>query len=53
MRRKEKEGFKPQRGHGDEGRPHPYAISGNQSGAAPGARRSRPVDEESAGVSPY
>ena len=41
------------RGHGDEGRPRPYAISGNQSGTAPGARRSHPVDEESAGASPY
>ena len=41
------------RGHGDEGRPCPYTISRNQSGAAPGTRRSRPVDEESAGASPY
>ena len=50
---KKEEGFKPSRGHGDEGRPHPYTISGNHSGTAPGARRSRPVDEESAGASPY
>ena len=41
------------RGHWDEGRPRPYTISGNQSGAAPGARHSCPVDEESAGASPY
>ena len=41
------------RGCGDEGRPCPYTISGNESGTTPGARRSCPVDEESAGASPY
>ena len=41
------------RGCGDEGRPCPDTISGNQSGAAPGTQRSHPVDEESAGASPY
>ena len=41
------------RGHGDEGRPHPYTISGNQSGTTPGTQRFHPVDEESAGASPY
>ena len=41
------------KGRGDEGRPRPYTISGNQSGTAPGARRSCPVDEGSAGASPY
>ena len=40
-------------GHGDEGRPCPYTVSGNQSGATPGTRCSCPVDEESAGTSPY
>ena len=53
MRRKEKDGFKPSRGHRDEGRPCPYTVSRNQSSAAPGTRCSRPVDEESAGASPY
>ena len=53
MRRKEKEGFKPQRGHGDEERPHPYTVSGNQSGTTPGTRRSHPVDDETAGASHY
>ena len=37
MRRKEKEGFKPQRGCGEEGRPCPYTIGGNQSGTGLGA----------------
>ena len=41
------------RGRGDEGKPCPYTVSGNQSGAAPGTRHSHPVDEESAGASPY
>ena len=41
------------RGCGDEGRPHPYTVSGNQSGVAPGTRCSRPVDEKSAGASHY
>ena len=50
---KTEEGFKPLTGCGDEGRPHPYTISGNQSGTTPGAQRYHPVDEESAGTSPY
>ena len=50
---KKEEGFKPSRGHGDEGRPCPYTVSGNQSGTTPGAQHSHPVDEESAGASPY
>ena len=50
---KKEEGFKPSRGHGDEGRPCLHTVSGNQSGTAPGTRCSRPVDEESAGASPY
>ena len=50
---KKEEGFKPSRGHGDEGRPCPYTVSGNQPGATPGTRNSNPVGEESAGVSPY
>ena len=50
---KNEEGFKPSGGHGDEGRPRPYTVSGNQSGSTPGTRRSCPVDEESAGASPY
>ena len=50
---KKEEGFKPLRGCGDEGRPRPYTISRNQSSTTPGARHSRPVDEESAGASPY
>ena len=53
MGRKKEKGFKPLRGHGDEGRPRPYTVSGNQPGAAPGAWHSHPVDEESAGASPY
>ena len=50
---RKKKALKPSRGRGDEGRPRPYTVSGNQSGTAPGARRSCPVDEESAGASPY
>ena len=53
MGRKKEEGFKPSRGCGDEGRPHPYTISGNQPSTAPGVWHPRPVDEESAGSSPY
>ena len=41
------------RGHGDEGRPCPYTVSGSQPGAASGARRSRPVDNASTEGSPY
>ena len=53
MRRKKKEGFKPQRGHGEEGRPCPCTTSGDHPGTSSGARHPRPVDEESAGASPY
>ena len=53
MRRKEKEGFKPSRGHGDQGRPCPYTVGGDQPGTALGTRHPSPVDEESAGSSPY
>ena len=53
MRRKEKEGFKPQRGHGNEGRPCPYAASGTQPGTYPGVRCPHQVVQESAGASPY
>ena len=49
----EEEVFKPQRGHGSEGRPCPYTLSGSQSGTAPGARGPHPVDNASAGGSPY
>ena len=53
MRRKEKEGFKPQRGHGNEGRPCPYAASGIQPDVDSGIQRPCPVDGESTGASPY
>ena len=49
----EEEVFKPQRGHGNEGRPCPYTLSRSQPGATPGARGPRPVDNASAGGSPY
>ena len=49
----EEEVFKPQRGGGSEGRPHPYTLSGSQPGATPGARGPCPVDDTSAGGSPY
>ena len=45
---KKEEGFKPLRGHGDEGRPHPYTISGNKPGTTPGTQNSCPVGKESA-----
>ena len=45
--------FKPQGGHGNEGRPCPYTLSRSQPGATPGARGSHPVDNASAGGSPY
>ena len=45
--------FKPQGGHGSEGRPRPYTISGSQPGTAPGARGPHPVDNVSAVGSPY
>ena len=45
--------FKPQGGHGSEGRPHPYTLSRSQPGTAPGTRGPHPVDNASAGDSPY
>ena len=45
--------FKPQGGHGSKGRPCPYTISGSQPSTAPGARGPCPVDDASAGGSPY
>ena len=50
---KKEEGFKPLRGHGDEGRPRPYTVSGNQPGVTPDTWNSHPVGEKSAGDSPY
>ena len=41
------------RGHGDEGRPRPYTISGSQPGTTSGTRHSRPVDNVSTEGSPY
>ena len=49
----EEEVFKPQRGHGSEGRPCPCTLSGSKPGAFPGARGPCPVDDVSAGGSPY
>ena len=49
----EEKAFKPQGGCGSEGRPHPYSLSGSQPGAIPGTRGPRPVDDVSAGGSPY
>ena len=45
--------FKPQGGHGSEGRPCLYTISGSQLSASPGARGPCPVDNVSADSSPY
>ena len=45
--------FKPQGGHGNKGRPHPYTISGSQPRTVPGTRGPRPVGDASAGGSPY
>ena len=45
--------FKPQGGHGSEGRPHPYTLSRSQPGTTPGTRGPHPVDNASAGGSPY
>ena len=53
MRGVEKEGFKPPRGCGSEGRPHPYTTSGSQPGSASGVRGPCPVDDVSTGGSPY
>ena len=41
------------RGCGSEGRPHPYTASGSQTGSAPGTQGPHPVDNASAGGSPY
>ena len=53
VRGMEEKVFKPQGGRGNEGRPCPYTLSGSQPGTAPGARGSCPVDNASAGGSPY
>ena len=53
VRGAEEKVFKPQGGCGSEGRPCPYTLSGSQPGAAPGARGPCPVDDASAGGSPY
>ena len=45
--------FKPQGGHESEGRPCPYTLSRSQPGTAPGTRGPCPVDDASAGGSPY
>ena len=45
--------FKPQGGCGSKGRPCPYTISGSQPGTTPGTRGPHPVDNVSAGGSPY
>ena len=53
MRGAEEEVFKPQRGCGSKGRPRPYILSRSQPSTAPGARGPHPVDNASAGGSPY
>ena len=53
MRGAEEKVFKPQGGYGSKGRPHPYTLSGSQPGATPDARGPHPVDDVSAGGSPY
>ena len=50
---RKKKVFKPQRGHGSEGRPCPYTVSGSQPGTTPGTRGPHPVDDASTGGSPY
>ena len=45
--------FKLHGGHGSKGRPCPYTLSGSQPGATPGARGTCPIDDVSAGGSPY
>ena len=49
----EEEVFKPQRECGSEGWPCPYTLSRSQPGAIPGAKGPHPVDNASAGGSPY
>ena len=41
------------RGCGDEGRPHPYTISGSQPGTVSGTQHPCPVDDVSTEGSPY
>ena len=53
VRGMEQKVFKPQGGCGSKGRPCSYTISGSQSGTAPGTRGPCPVDDVSAGGSPY
>ena len=50
---RKKESFKPSRGHGDEERPCPCTVGGDQPGTTPGTWHPSPVDEESAGSTPY
>ena len=50
---RKKRALNPPRGHGDEGRPCPYTISGSQPGTASGVRCSHPVDNASTEASPY
>ena len=49
----EEEVFKPQGRHGSEARPCPYTISGSKPGTTPGTKGPHPVDDASAGGSPY
>ena len=53
MRGAEEEVFKSQGGCGSGGRPYPYTLSGSQPSTAPGTRGPCPVDDVSAGGSPY
>ena len=41
------------RGHGDEERPRPYTISESQPGAVQGIQHLHPIDDKTAGGSPY
>ena len=52
-RGQEEKVFKPQGGHGSEGRPCPYTISRSQPSTTPGTRGPRPVDDASTGGSSY
>ena len=53
MRGVEKEGFKPRRGSGNEGRPCPYTTSGSQPSDTSGIRGPSPVDDMPTGGPPY
>ena len=53
MRGAEKEGFKPPRGHGSEGRSCPYTTSRRQPGSASCIWGPCPVDDVPTGSSPY